>query len=253
MTSITIPSSVTTIYARAFAGCTELANVYCYKETVPRTEIYNGQDIFYGSYIEYSTLHVPASAIEAYRTTEPWSQFGTIVALDGEEPVVEQCAKPTIGYKDGKLTFKSETEGVEFNYEIKDNDVKSGYGGVVDLSVTYIINVFATKEGFKNSETATATLCWIDVDPKKEGITNDEEPIVTGVKEQKAIPLLIQSEGNTLTIDGTQPGTPISIYDFSGKLIGSATATEGITKVQTTLSDKVVIVKVGERSIKVAR
>ena len=65
--------------------------------------------------------------------------------------------------------------------------------------------------------------------------------------------MLIQGEGNTFTIDGAQPGTPIRIFDLSGKLIGSATATEGFTKVQTTMSDKAVIVKVGELSVKVAR
>ena len=29
-----------------------------------------------------ATLHVPASAIEAYKTTEPWSSFGTIKAIE---------------------------------------------------------------------------------------------------------------------------------------------------------------------------
>ena len=34
-----------------------------------------------------STLHVPASAIEAYKTTEPWSYFGTIKAIDTAEGI----------------------------------------------------------------------------------------------------------------------------------------------------------------------
>ena len=45
------------------------------------------------SNIENVTLHVPASAIEAYKTTEPWSDFGTIKAIevaDGVESAKER-------------------------------------------------------------------------------------------------------------------------------------------------------------------
>ena len=44
---------------------------------------------FYDSNISSATLHVPAASLEAYRTTAPWSGFGTIVALpsDDIEPV----------------------------------------------------------------------------------------------------------------------------------------------------------------------
>ena len=40
-----------------------------------------------------ATLHVPTSAIEAYKTTEPWSDFGTNKAIevaDGVESVKER-------------------------------------------------------------------------------------------------------------------------------------------------------------------
>ena len=37
---------------------------------------------FEKAYIDYSTLHVPASAVDAYRAVAPWSEFGTIVAID---------------------------------------------------------------------------------------------------------------------------------------------------------------------------
>ena len=45
------------------------------------------------SNIENATLHVPASAIKAYKTTEPWSDFGTIKAIevaDGIESAKER-------------------------------------------------------------------------------------------------------------------------------------------------------------------
>ena len=46
---------------------------------MPSTDI----TVFKNSYLEYVTLHVPAVAINRYKTIEPWSDFGTITALDG--------------------------------------------------------------------------------------------------------------------------------------------------------------------------
>ena len=78
LTSVTIPNSVTSIGERAFAYCKNIENVYCYAEEVPSTDY----SAFNESDIENATLYVPASAIEAYETTEPWSSFGTIKAID---------------------------------------------------------------------------------------------------------------------------------------------------------------------------
>ena len=89
LTSVTIPNSVTSIGDRAFAECKYIENVYCYAEEVPSTDF----DAFDDSNIENATLYVPASAIEAYKTTEPWSDFGTIKAIevaDGVESVKER-------------------------------------------------------------------------------------------------------------------------------------------------------------------
>ena len=89
LTSVTIPNSVTSIGECAFAYCENIENVYCYAEEVPSTDF----DAFDDSNIENATLHVPASAIEAYKTTEPWSDFGTIKAIevaDGVESVKDR-------------------------------------------------------------------------------------------------------------------------------------------------------------------
>ena len=83
LTSITIPNSVTSIGDEAFAKCSNLENVYCYAEKIR----YADDDIFSDSYIEYATLHVPSSAISYYQTTEPWSGFGTIKAIEGTEGI----------------------------------------------------------------------------------------------------------------------------------------------------------------------
>lgn len=54
--------------------------MYCHALNIPAFE---GYDPFRDVPFTTATLHVPASAIDAYRSTEPWSRFGTIVAIDG--------------------------------------------------------------------------------------------------------------------------------------------------------------------------
>ena len=76
--SVTIPNGVTSIGGYVFLDCSNLTDVYCYAESIP---IVHGT-AFRGSSISSATLHVPAASLEAYKTTAPWSYFGTIVAID---------------------------------------------------------------------------------------------------------------------------------------------------------------------------
>ncbi len=155
LSSVTIGSGVKNIYTSAFAKCSELTDVYCYAENVPSTPT----DAFQDSYIEYATLHVPEASVNLYQTTDPWKNFKAIVTIEGgDEPVTpdtKKCATPTISVENGKLKFSCETEGVVYNYTIADNDIKSDTGNDVSLTTTYKVSVYATKDGYNNSETAT--------------------------------------------------------------------------------------------------
>lgn len=82
MTTVVIPGSVTSIGATAFGFC-ELTNVYCYAEEVLDTF---DSTLFDYSYIEKATLHVPASSIDDYESTAPWSGFQYIVPLTDYDP-----------------------------------------------------------------------------------------------------------------------------------------------------------------------
>ena len=104
--SITIPNSVTRIGDSAFSECSKLQNVYCYAEKVPSTDA----TAFKNSSIASSTLYVPGSALSSYKTTAPWSGFGTIKALGGTEPETKKCEKPVISYANGELEFTCSTE-----------------------------------------------------------------------------------------------------------------------------------------------
>ena len=73
---------MTSIGHEAFAYCENIENVYCYAEEVPST----GSDAFIYWY-DNATLHVPASAIEAYKTTKPWSSFATIKAIEDADGI----------------------------------------------------------------------------------------------------------------------------------------------------------------------
>ncbi|MDE5787093.1 MAG: leucine-rich repeat domain-containing protein, partial [Bacteroidaceae bacterium] len=90
LNSITIPNSATTIGFRAFSSCNSLKDIYCLADSVPNTK----SDVFYGVEQSSATLHVPASSIQAYSTTSPWSGFGNIVAI-GEGDGIEQLTSET--------------------------------------------------------------------------------------------------------------------------------------------------------------
>lgn len=65
-----------TIEKAAFEGCSRLADVYCYSEVPPaHDKAFDGLDL------SRITLHISENAMEQYKNTEPWSRFGTIVAI----------------------------------------------------------------------------------------------------------------------------------------------------------------------------
>ncbi|MCR4914388.1 MAG: leucine-rich repeat protein [Prevotella sp.] len=148
--SVTIGNSVTSIGSMAFCDCFGLKDVYCYAANVPTTST----SAFNNSPISSATLHVPAASLSSYQETEPWSGFGTIVAL-------QKCATPTIAFTNGKLSFECETEGVEYVYDISMTGSQSGRGNDIvlpGLPNTYAVSVYATKEGWVDSDVATKTL-----------------------------------------------------------------------------------------------
>ena len=233
--------SVTSIGTEAFWDCPELLDVYCYAEKVPSTE----SNAFNGSYPEYATLHVPDASIDSYKATAPWSSFGKIVGLSGEEPEqpeVEKCATPVVTYAEGKLSFSCETEGAEFVTNVVAEDAKKYYDAEIELSATYNIEVFATKANCENSDTVNVALVWVE-----NGDVNED----TGVISVPAAPVLVQGNGGVLSVSGVAKGTDVVVYTISGTEVTRSTATNGTATISTGLqSGTIVVVKFGNKSVK---
>ena len=238
LTSVTIGSGVGYISEQAFAKCDNLADVYCLATSVPSTNA----NAFNDSYPEYMTLHVPAEAINSYKTTAPWSSFGTIKAIEDIE--VPVCAAPVISYNNGELLFECETEGAECVTDIKCDDNDRFYGNKINLSATYSIGVYATLSGYENSETVYATLCWID------NGENDNDNSIISVPATAA---LITSAGGAVTVSCQLNGEALAVYTADGVLVGTAIIDNGTATIATGLSKgTIAIVKIGEKSVKVA-
>ena len=271
LTSITIPNSVTSIGSEAFYQCRGLSSV-----TIGNSVTSFGKDAFcevdiptiislienpqklagitsYGRAFSQNTfynatLYVPKGTIDKYKATEGWKDFVYITEGTGggeTPPTPQTCEMPTISYQEGKLIFTCATDGATCYYSITDSDIKAGNENEVQLTATYNISVFAAKKGCQNSETATATLCWIDVAPKTEGITN-------GVAQIPANAVLIQTVGGAINVQGVDDGTQIQVYSINGTQAGTAISQHGVATINTSLqSGSVAIVKIGDRGVKV--
>ena len=247
LTSITIPNSVTSIGNSAFEGADISTVVSLIENPFKITGKTSGYRTFSQNTFNNATLYVPKGTIDKYKATDGWKDFLFIEegTGGGDTPTTQKCEKPTISYENGKLTFSSATDGAVCQYSITDTDIKAGSGNEVQLGVTYNISVYATKSGYENSETATATLCWIDQQPKTEGITN-------GVAQIAARPVLVKTDNGFITVEGVDERTNVSVYTTDGKQVGSTISQNNIATIATSIqSGSIAIVKVGDKAIKV--
>ena len=173
LTSITIPRNVESIGMMAFYNCTKLDSVITKIQ-----EPYEIDGYIFSIFDEETisdkptsaTLYVPFGMKRRYEETTGWKNFKEIVEMEPE--VVEKCATPTISYEQGELVFSCETEGAQFVSEIKVADAKKGNEARVTLVPNYEITVYATADGYADSDVATATIGWRNGTPVMEGFSN---------------------------------------------------------------------------------
>ena len=121
LTSVEIPSSVTSIGASAFAGCTGITNITSLTTTPPAL----GDDVFESSVKANAKLKVPAGAKENYVAADGWKEFANI-----EED------------KSGPDRIEVEEDGtvINFNYNTSDTGdktewfvTKGNYSGTITI------------------------------------------------------------------------------------------------------------------------
>jgi hypothetical protein len=222
---------VSEIYSYAFANCPELTDVYCYAETVPGTVA----NAFDGSYPEYATLHVPAGAINSYKTTAPWSSFGTIKAIG-------KCATPVISYVCGKVVLTCETEGAKVITTIAKGDDETREDMEFEYIPAQTLTAYATKENYENSDTVNLTICWIPCDE------NHDE--TTGILTIPSKPVLISARDGVLTLSGLAEGTAVALYTTNGTLVAQQRSSSGEAKF-TVDTNQVYIVHIGDKVVKI--
>ncbi len=76
--SVIIPTTVSEIGNEAFSGCTGLETITCLATTPPDC----GDNVFYNVPTEECILRVPEESLSIYESTEPWSSFTNIYAIE---------------------------------------------------------------------------------------------------------------------------------------------------------------------------
>ena len=242
LTSIKLPKSINILARGCFKGCSNLSEVTCLWNNLDDIDVANST---FNNIFSEAKLYIPKGTTEIYKAKEPWSNFKYIIEENDITEDAEKCQTPTISYSDKKLTFTSPTEGAEYHYTITDDDVKTeaySEDGIIDLSATYEISVYASADGYKNSDRATATLYFINA-----GLENTTD--VLQIEEQRGV--LISTDGGYISISGLDDNEKVYLYNLQGVSLAEGTACAGTVSLNTGNEKGIVIVKIGEQSIKV--
>lgn len=135
--TISIGENVNEIEEIAFAGCKDLETVYCYAEKLPTTD----QSAFRESFVNYVTLYVPEKAIEVFKSSAPWNEFGTITSIEsnGIEQLHDNKLAPYISCTEGLITIQNLNDGdnvVAYSVDGKLLGSANATEGSVHLSAT---------------------------------------------------------------------------------------------------------------------
>lgn len=239
--TLKLPKSLEKLGNDVFNGSTNLKEIRC--DALNPPSIGSRQD---GFSRQDCILSVPQASIEFYKQNSWWGGFGIInaIEIEGDNEDAKPCSTPTITYTLGNLSFESSTPGAEYHYTIKDADVatdKYNTDGKVQLNGKLDISVYATADGYKASDNATATLYWLNAEGGDD--TNNINLVKT-----RGVMVTTDSD---ITISGLNDGEVVTFYSVNGVNLGSAKAVQGVLHFAKP-NESIVIAKIKGNDLKIA-
>ena len=151
-----IEYAVTSINPNFICTNKELRKVHAYS-TVP-ISVY--ENTFSANTKLFGTLYVPEQAKNLYENATEWKDFTSIVESNEVIPPTPnpKCATPIISFVNGQLMFDCETADVTYVSSVICEDNKNYNTAIIPLTSKYIISVYATKDGYDDSDIVTKVI-----------------------------------------------------------------------------------------------
>ena len=260
LTSVTIGNSVKNIGENAFYGCSSLGKVI-----VPDIAAWCSIEFGYGrsnplcyakhlysdETTEITNLIIPNSVT----SIEDWAFCGcdglTSVTIPNSVITIGDWAFHwCIGLTSVNIGNGVKSIGEDFAYckELTDvycyaDKIPSAEAGAFSYSNIWNATLHVPAASIEQYKTASPWINFGTIVP-----LTDED----AVAEVQAVPVLIQTQGNAITVEGAEAGTEIILYGANGVQLDSVIATTGIASLNTSrLSGSVAIVKIGDKTVKV--
>lgn len=263
--SVIISANIETLESGLFGYCHELESLtlseyvkecptpgstFWLCSSLSEIKAYSADPIGFGTKLDCipsnCVLVVPAESVEAYQKENPGRK---VYPLKGNDlGTGKQCGLPVVSYANGQLQFSCTTPGANYHYKIVASDACDqtySQDGIVKLSAKYDVSIYATAEGYIPSETVDATLVWLDAKVEGTGVGS------IGVSDKRAV--ITSAHDGVLTVSGLDEAEEVDFYSVDGKRIGGQKAVGGVASllVPNIATSNIVIVRIGEQSIKV--
>lgn len=250
LTSVVIPNSVTSIYESAFHGCSNVTSVslpdsltflggsvFCRCSSLSSVQIPNGiTSIRYGAFNSCSSLTsivIPSSVTWiAESSFAGCSSLASVVIGDNITSISEKAFEGCSSLSVVKVLaiIPPSIKFSAFNYS----------GNVIP---SILMVPIGTKSKYETAETWMDFSKIVEFDPNNEDI--DELDQLTNSS------ILISSNGYFFNISGADNINQIEFFSVSGKLLGAKKVVNGEASFGT--EENIVIVKIGEKSIKIKK